>query len=404
MDNIEKCLMKIAEKEGIVDVVISNLPEIDGQGYLSNISVMNLQGQRTTGERCKLNLLIKIAATNEKLRQITAVGQLFHSEIRMYDSIFPAFYEFEKQRGIANPFSIVPKCYTTFRNTVPEILIFENLNESGYHNWNRKLQMDSEHVKTVLKEYGKFHAVSFAMRDQNPKQFQQLIKNFDNNIDIMFKKSGIFYAYVTKVKRLLTLLDLQADSSIFRKYQEFINKAEEKFDFLISESDNVHAILHGDCWCNNMLFKYKEPKHLQPSGICFIDFQLTRLASPAFDVVHFFYTCASKEILKDFQIYQRIYYESFSQHLKTLGSNADSLYSFSAFVNHWKKYATFGLFFSSLEHHAMLSEEDEIISFAQVLEKGGTMEEAFDYEIANVNEYKSRMKAIVEHFVDNDLL
>ncbi|KAF2901782.1 hypothetical protein ILUMI_04398 [Ignelater luminosus] len=404
MDNIEECLMKIAEKEGIVNVVISNLPEIDGQGYLSNISVMNLDGQRKTGERCKLNLLIKIAATNEKLRQITAVNELFHIEIRMYESIFPAFYEFEKQRNIGSPFAMVPKCYKTFRDTKPEILIFENLNKSGYHNWNRKLQMDSEHVKAVLKEYGKFHAVSFAMRDQNPEHFQQLTKNFHNNLAIMLRRSGTFNILVNKVKSLLKLLDLQTDARVLRKYQEFLNTAEEKLDFLISDCDNFYAILHGDSWCNNMLFKYKDIEHREPSGICLIDFQLSRLASPVFDIIHFFYSSVSKEILKDLQVYQRIYYDSFSHHLSVLGSNAESLYPFSVYKEHWKRYATYGLFLSSLDHHAKLSEDNEVVSFAEVLEKYGSMEEAFEYEIANINEYKNRMKAIVEHFIDNNFL
>lgn len=128
------------------------------------------------------------------------------------------------------------------------------------------------------------------------------------------------------------------------------------------------------------------------------------MGSPVFDIVYFFYVCSSKELLNDLRFYKQIYYDSFSNHLEALGSDAERLYPFSIYEEHWKKYATFGLILCSLVNHTTLSEESETLNLLQVFAEGGNMEKAFLYETVNIEAYKSRMRIIIEHFVDNGFI
>lgn len=50
---------------------------------------------------------------------------------------------------------------------------------------------------------------------------------------------------------------------------------------------------HGDCWVNNMLFKYERG---QPVDVIFIDFQLSFYSSPGIDLNYFFHTSAQNEV------------------------------------------------------------------------------------------------------------
>ncbi|KAF2886732.1 hypothetical protein ILUMI_19441 [Ignelater luminosus] len=397
--DIKTTLLKIAEQEGLIDCSTDDLKDGDSHGYLGDINIVNINGKTKNGEKTQLSVLIKCAATNEKLRENGIVG-IYEREIRMYTSIFPAYYDFEKEKGIKIPFPLTPRCYGAFTNCNPEILILENLSTLGYQSWNKKLQMQDSHVRVALKEYGRYHALGFVIQDQNPTLFKKLTDNFDNSFEIFMKRGGMFYSFIQKIQLALNAID--SSSNVFRRYEEFLNGIEQKFTDVLAKDDKYNSILHGDSWCNNMMFKYNQEN--QPVDIRFIDFQLSRVGPPICDLAYFLYGCTSKEVLDNMNTYKAFYYENLSKHIKLLGSNPDSVYPPSAFEEQWKKYAKFGLMTSGLINFALLSEKHEVIDFNEVAAAGHNIGTAFDYEIANMKEFNIRMTRIIENFVANDLL
>ncbi|KAF2889064.1 hypothetical protein ILUMI_17109 [Ignelater luminosus] len=401
MDIVET-LASIAEQEGVLDCRLDNPEAGAGRGYLGNINFVQLHGKTKCGKEKQLHFVVKTATTNDTLRR-TAVINVFKREIQMYKFVLPALYNFEKEKGIGNPLASVPQCYYASSKTVPEILILEDLIQSGYRIWNHTLLMDDSHVRIVVQEYARFHAVSFALQDQNPLKFKELTKNLDNIFDRFMMGTGTFHAFIRKSK--LALASLDSNTKTFTKYKQFLCGVEQKYSDLIATCNQYYVILHGDSWCNNLLFKYnKNSNSNDPVDMRFVDFQFSRLGSPVCDLAYFLYGCISKEVLDNMNTYKHLYYDTLCKHIELLGSSPNDVYPLPAFEEHWQTYSKFGLIASGLIVFVLLTEKHEMIDFVDVTEAGHEIGTAYNYEIANISEFNNRMKRIIEHFVDNNII
>lgn len=143
----------------------------------------------------------------------------------------------------------------------------------------------------------------------------------------------------------------------------------------------------------------KNPK--QPTKMCLIDLQLSRMGAPVLDLSYFLYTCGSKEVLNNHELYLNMYHDSLSGHLQKLGSDAKKLYPRSVLQEQWKRLSKFGLMSSLLLIHIMLSEQDEVTDLTEIAESGKSVGDAFDYDITNSEVYNDRARHIILHFVNN---
>jgi hypothetical protein len=55
-----------------------------------------------------------------------------------------------------------------------DFIVLEDLSPAGYVTANRSECLDFDHCVAVLQTLGRFHALSFAMRDQDPEGFETL--------------------------------------------------------------------------------------------------------------------------------------------------------------------------------------------------------------------------------------
>lgn len=71
-----------------------------------------------------------------------------------------------------------PKCYATVANEDNEdseqyAVILEDLRPQGFKLWDKKKPTPIENARLVMRELGKFHGLSIAMKDQKPQEFSQ---------------------------------------------------------------------------------------------------------------------------------------------------------------------------------------------------------------------------------------
>lgn len=124
-----------------------------------------------------------------------------------------------------------------------------------------------------------------------------------------------------------------------------------------------------------------------------LDFQLTRMGSPAADLTYFLYTCTDGELRKKY--YEELlnhYYTVFSDFLKELGSDPQKLFPHKVFLDHMRRFSAYGVLMSMMVLHLMLSDADEI---PDVSEDELDME-AWKYETRNVTVYLARAKDIIQ--------
>lgn len=221
-----------------------------GDGYLGDITFVKVQD-----ESGKIySFVVKSGKKSIPLRGRFPIRNSFKNEIFVYEQVFPQFVRFQKEKGVKCAFDNFAKCYETNLYEDMEVVVLENLKDAGYFLWDRTVGMNRGHVVEILKNYGKLHAISYALKDQRPELFQNLASHL---IDIFLQMSKSFesngygmYKDIIKAAKNKGFDDIVEKSIILDKQMAEIHKN--------PDTDNPYSvIIHGDCWTNNFMFKYK---------------------------------------------------------------------------------------------------------------------------------------------------
>nr|XP_022909649.1 uncharacterized protein LOC111420834 [Onthophagus taurus] len=369
----------------------------DGDGYVSKtyaISIKNDFGK-------DIKLFVKYLPEDIKLEWKNAFLDAFYTEYKFYVEIYPAFNQFEKDKNIKEPFNDVPKHFNTkmeIGETPP--IILEDLRSLGYTLRDRKTPIDDAHLILPIKAFAKYHAINYAMKDQQPEVYKKLAtyprdlygKNFlAFGIDAMIKRC---------TEQVIDSFDPVSDKEIM---EHCANLNERLIDYMMNvyrEHDEYFIITQGDCWSNNMMFLYQEETGL-PIDVKLIDWQCKRIASPLFDFSYFFYTLATKKELDNAEHYIKLYYDTLSQRIAELGSDPEKLYPYHIFKDHCRKYSKYGLCMAFFIVKFQLFEKDEV---PNVLNTEINSADAFCMVIKNQDLYLKRLKDLLKYFVYNKLL
>lgn len=122
----------------------------------------------------------------------------------------------------------------------------------------RKEPLNYEHCVLVMKQYGKLHALSLALRHQNPEEFQKLASHLQSNLMAGIAKEHMQPSYDMRCDKIMEHLDPEKYSMELEKIKKLKPRCFDIMSNKINSSTNDrHAvIIHGDSWINNMLFRY----------------------------------------------------------------------------------------------------------------------------------------------------
>ena len=176
----------VSKENGINNYVITDVQtNKKGEGYLGQIFLVNIKDPY--GEK-QLDIVVKAAFKDEKVRTILPIRMSFLNEIHFYTDVLPTFQKLEEKHGASIQFQFVPKSLKVSAKVQEEMLILENLKPSGFEIFDKKLVLDEDHVRLILKKYGRFHGYSFVLRDQNPAVFERLSKGCCNIYEEILKE------------------------------------------------------------------------------------------------------------------------------------------------------------------------------------------------------------------------
>nr|CAI5841286.1 unnamed protein product [Callosobruchus analis] len=266
--------------------------------------------------------------------------------------VFRKFNDFIRKSG--SDLSIgVPTYYGSWEHSC---IVLENLKAKGYRLWNKQVPMDCNHLVQGVKEYARFHSVSLAMRLTQPEEFQSLTEGFKP-----FKTSQNDLRQFLKAC-IKAGSDLVGDDKESREVLEKLQTTGEEFMLITMADERYHLVVtHGDCWCNNILYKYKENTTI-PTDAMLVDFQIAKPGSPVRDVAYFLFFNSSKEDLQKYREYLDIYYKELSDCLRKLSCDIKECFPEDMFEDHWKTIAKYGVYVSMFVLKVSAIEKENAVS------------------------------------------
>lgn len=238
----------------------------------------------------------------------------------MFLKVLPCFREFQESRGaFRSGFNEYPGLYSWVSTAPNETMFFQDMAQEGFIMIDKD-KVTVEHILLVMKALGKYHAVSFALRDQDPEKFTELISElsemfFVRGIETPFK-SAINNAAINAINSITDDGDAHLVKALLELYET------DQYDLVAdlldgNDAEPYSVICHGDCWSNNTMFKYDDKNTLQ--DICIIDWQILRYGSPVLDLMYYIFSSTTRELRgRNYNVYLKTYYESLSSALSRL--------------------------------------------------------------------------------------
>lgn len=314
------------------------------------------------------------------------------NEVFVYKSIIPYFTAFVADAGIsinvwtANVYFADCAIYQTLGEQKETILALDDLNSLGYRLSSSKMDLDEEHLKVMATKIANYHAVSFAMKIRKDPMLEKLA---DELIPFHFKSDTQgdldSYKYLCPIsfERVFNYVENtpkhQSDSTFLKNISSLKKKVRNDFlglmeDFL--KIDHQFAvILQGDFYRNNVMFRYETRDGREvPVDLRMFDFQEIRYASIAIDLSIFMYMHVHKGIKLEIWdqllvLYHETLITSITEIMKCDRSDERLLpYSFDNFIEHFEKFAFYGVAVSVLSIPWMAGSAEDTQKIADFFE------------------------------------
>lgn len=343
---------------------------------------------RKTGK--KLTVIVKLPPQNEARRNQFFARPSFEREISFYTEIYPMMAEFQREKGInvedgSEAFNQIPHCYRTSLVDLEEAILMGDLKESGFEMFDRHQEQKFEHFELVMRTLGRFHALSYALKDQQPERiepFKSMVELFTTREDD--GQMDQWFGMLTT--RMMETLDQEQDPEVYEKVKQAMDG---KFMDMVKEltmgklAEPYAVICHGDCWNNNMMFKQENGT---PVDIRLLDWQISRYASPVLDLMYFLFTASTKTFRdKHYETLLNIYHQSLSEFLRRLGSDPEKLFPRKALDEQLQKFGRFGLLMAVMILPVITTKSEDVPDLEEMAEK---MESGADLS-AEVDNFRS---------------
>ena len=256
---MKECLDKVALAEGFQNYTFkmeAGSGVGDGfVGILFKITIIENDSDK------QLDLVVKAPPDNMARRIDFGAMQMFEREVYVYNVVLPEFVKFQEDYHITKSigFFNFPKCYFAEFNTERDdsLIIMEDLRTTEHKMWDKFVPTNYEHTKLFVAALGRFHAVSFAMKQQRPEQFAKFKEMKDLMTEKITSDQMVMMMHASIDRAVGTLHDneQQEKNKILNVKDNFATIIRELVDGDISEPYSI--IGHGDCWSNNFMYKYQ---------------------------------------------------------------------------------------------------------------------------------------------------
>lgn len=223
-----------------------------GQNYFSIIIPVTLTGRTDKGTEV-IRIVLKLAPTDERYRVSGAVTLLFLREIFVYSKLLEKYRELQRNLS-PNLQLVIPRVYYTDDGYCAEVIAMEDMSSKGYRPYVNEMFLDLEHVSVALRSLARLHALSYILKEKDPKLYDKIS---DICVPLSEKTNKRYFdVMIDRLTKALTKFESTPHVSLLEKLRKNCSKYYEKSIDLA----NGICISHGDAWKENILFQYNVSK------------------------------------------------------------------------------------------------------------------------------------------------
>lgn len=321
-----------------------------GDNYLSNVYKGKVNGiiDDDSKQHVQANIVVKSMPKNPGTRKTLRVADFFGNEIAFYTQIIFKFENFLAEKGQSDLLCI-PRHIISSTDNENGFLVLEDASCLGFRAVPRQNCLDWAECSALLRILSKFHAISFAYKDQRKEEFAEMVESLTETL--FGREHWEWYkGYHEKVQAIIkhALATEYPDSKAEKQYNSYkLGALFDKCTELCKRKDApTSVVVEGDCWGPNFLIRDVGQNQKQA---LMLDFQLARCASPIIDLSFLLYACTLKSFRDQyFDEMLKMYHSELSGAIKLLGSDPEKLYPWDLYMKEVKEQFVFGVF-SSLD-------------------------------------------------------
>jgi hypothetical protein len=275
----------------------------------------------------------------------------------------------------------------------------------------RFLGFDLDHYKLVIESQAKLHAISWAYKTKRglksliaefpylKSKFGELMQAFTPLMESNIKANELLFHDRPDILEALAHLK-EVYVSVGGLYFDFNAGQDEKGHTkdtvvrkpgaIVENEEPWTTLLHGDCWSNNMMFRYDE-KTGRPVEVVFIDLQICRESDPMNDICYALFASGQPDLRrKHLTSMLHVYFDTFTEVCQKFGVPPFPGWSWEEFNRRFRR-ATIVGGNMVLGMPIMLKNPDELENLDDALAKVEISGEGKGEAMQNMNEFFSGM-------------
>lgn len=235
-----------------------------GDGFMAELVSVTITDHSPNSKKDPLHLICKLMPSSPARRKLFSAVRAFEREVYMYNIVLPIFYKFQAHKDMQfSAFSSYPKCYYAIADATNDqyAIIMQNLRSVGFEVVDKMKKLSFENVDSVMRELGRLHAISFALRDQQPEVFDQFRAIDDIMLDMITTADDMGKIINSCYENTIKMF---GDSDDEAKVKKCLIKMAETWKIQMHECSDPNVaepfsvVTHGDCWNNNIMFSKSE--------------------------------------------------------------------------------------------------------------------------------------------------
>ena len=200
-----------------------------------------------------LKLFGKVAIIGEKMRAVMNAENLYSTEQYIYTKIQKVFHELQEKHDIPQKYRFVfPKFYGCTAELGSETILLEDLTIRGFGAYDRLQSVDWEHAAISVTAMARFHALSFAYKNEYPEDYEEATKRLMHKYDAPEDESSL-KVWEKIIGGALSVVDDETTRDKLARLLTTENASEEFAKYKMPLS--VVVLTHGDYRPSNLLFR-----------------------------------------------------------------------------------------------------------------------------------------------------